>query len=57
MEELKQEHVIRNYSAQSLEALIFYPVKAIVFDQKLKSSEKSQLLDELIQLVQRAILY
>lgn len=57
LEELKQEHVIRNYSAQSLEALIFYPVKAIVFDQKLKSSEKSQLLDELIQLVQRAILY
>ena len=49
--------MIRNYSAQSLEALIFYPVKAIVFDQKLKSSEKSQLLDELIQLVQRAILY
>lgn len=57
LEEMKQKHVIRDYSEQSLEALIFYPVKAIVFDQKLKSSDKSRLLDEIIDLVRRAVLY
>ena len=57
LEEMKQERVIRDYSEQSLEALIFYPVKAIVFDQKLGASQKSALLDEVIELVQRAVLY
>ena len=57
LDEMKREHVIRDYSEQSLEALIFYPVKAIVFDQKLDSFEKSRLLDEVIELVRRAILY
>ena len=57
LEEMKKEHVIRNYSAKSLEAVLFYPVKAIVFDEKLNSSEKSGLLDEVIELVQRALLY
>ena len=57
LNEMKREHVIRDYSEESLEAILFYPVKAIVFNQKLKSSEKSGLLDEIIDLVQRAILY
>ena len=57
LEEMKQEHVIRNYNEKSLEAVLFYPVKAIVFDEKLDSSEKSGLLDEVIELVQRALLY
>ena len=39
LEELKQEHVIRYYSAQRQEALIFYPGMPIVFDQILESSE------------------
>ena len=49
--------MIRNYNEKSLEAVLFYPVKAIVFDEKLDSSEKSGLLDEVIELVQRALLY
>ena len=57
LEEMKKEHVIRNYNEKSLEAVLFYPVKAIVFDEKLDSSEKSGLLDEVIELVQRALLY
>ena len=56
LEEMKRERVIRDCSEKSLEAVIFYPVKAIVFDQNLDSAEKSDLQDEIIRLGQHAIL-
>ena len=57
LNEMKQAHVIRNCSDKSLEAVLFYPVKAIVLDEKLSSREKADTLEEVIRLVQRALLY
>ena len=54
--EMKQNKVIREYSEDILLALMFYPVKAIVVDSHKSAAEKEALLQEMIDIIQYAIL-
>lgn len=57
IEDLKKEHVLRNYSNDILEAVIFYPVQSIAANQHQNEENKEHELDELIEIVQSALLY
>jgi hypothetical protein len=52
---LKKDGCIKNYSDESLWAVIFYPVKALAGFQY-NNSKRMMLLDELILMVQEALL-
>jgi AcrR family transcriptional regulator len=56
IEDLRQAGVIRDYDGEVLFASIFYPVKAIAADRRHSPEEKERLLDELTDLLERAIL-
>ena len=56
IDDLKNRHVIRNYSNDILEAIIFYPVQHIAEQQKTAKGDKDRELDELVEIVQRALL-
>jgi AcrR family transcriptional regulator len=54
--EMKQNKVIKEYSEDLLLALMFCPVKAIVIDSRKSTAEKEALLQEMIDIIQYAIL-
>lgn len=54
--EMKKEKLIKPYSDECLAALIFYPVKAIAVDAHTDCAGQEELLEELIQIVQNAVL-
>lgn len=54
--ELKEAGVIKNYSNENLFAFIFYPVKAIAVDRQKSEREKDILLQEMIEMIQSALL-
>ncbi len=54
--DLKQRHVIRDYSNEILEAIIFYPVQSIAANGYQSEGSKEHEIDELIEIVQRALL-
>lgn len=56
MTELKQNKIIKEYSEEILLAIIFYPVKAIVVDSRKNEAEREILLQEMIKVIQNAIL-
>jgi AcrR family transcriptional regulator len=56
MREMKEQHVIRNYSDENLAAVLFYPVKAIALDRRAGEEEKELRLEELIRMIQRTLL-
>jgi AcrR family transcriptional regulator len=56
MTEMKRNNVIKNYSEDNLLAIIFSPVKAIAADNRKNEAQKADLLNELIQIIQDAIL-
>ena len=56
MQEMKEEGVIRNYSDEILAAVLFYPVKAIALDRTADADVRAQRLDELVDLLQHALL-
>ncbi|MGI6002843.1 MAG: TetR/AcrR family transcriptional regulator [Lachnospiraceae bacterium] len=56
LDEMKDRQMIRSYSDESLAAVIFTPVKALAYKENLSSDRKSQLLDEVIEMVQTALL-
>ncbi|MEY8356845.1 TetR/AcrR family transcriptional regulator [Lachnospiraceae bacterium 54-53] len=56
MTEMKRSNIIKNYSEDNLLAIIFYPVKAIAVDNHKNEVQKADLLQELIQIIQDAIL-
>ncbi len=53
---LKETHVVKPYSDEILSALIFSPVKTIATDRHKSKEEQEALLEEMIQIVQDAIL-
>lgn len=57
IQEMKSEGVIRNYSDENLAAVIFYPVKAIALDNRTSEEDREDRLEELIEIIQRALLY
>ena len=56
MEEMKARGYLRRYSSENLAALMFYPVKAITVEFPVGDQRAEALLEELIEIIQRAIL-
>lgn len=54
--DLKQNRVIRDYSDEILEAILFYPVQSIATNPRDTRVEQEQALDELIEIIQTALL-
>jgi len=54
--DLKQRHVIKNYSDENLAAFIFAPIKVIVEENQDKPRTRERQLEELIKIVQDALL-
>jgi len=54
--EMKRNGIIRNYSDENIAAILFYPVKAIAMDQHSSEAERESRLDELIEIISRALL-
>ncbi len=56
IEQNNSRPIHRRYSDKSVSAILFYPVKALAADHSSSEEEKAQLLEELIEMIQRAIL-
>ncbi len=54
--EMKRNRVIKNYNNDNLLAIIFYPVKAIATDNHKSEEERVDLLQEMIKIIQDAVL-
>ena len=54
--EMKNNQVIRDYSNDNLLAILFYPVKAIAVNNRKSEAEKADLLQEMIKIIQDALL-
>ena len=56
LEELKSKNIIRNFRNDNLVAIIFYPIKSIAIKQCIGEFEQAKLLDEMITIIQDALL-
>jgi AcrR family transcriptional regulator len=56
IEEMKKNHIMKDYSNEILLAMIFSPVKAIAIDAQKSEAERSKQLQELITIIQDAVL-
>lgn len=56
LNDMKQSRIIKNYNNDTLLALLFYPVKAIALDGNKSESEREKLLEEIIEIIQDALL-
>jgi Transcriptional regulator len=54
--EMKNKQIIKNYSNDNLLAIIFYPVKAIAVDHRKSEGERADLLNEMVEIIQEALL-
>jgi AcrR family transcriptional regulator len=54
--ELKENHIIKDYNNDNLLAILFYPVKAIASNNHKTETEKVELLKEMIEIIQDALL-
>jgi len=54
--EMKEKHIIKNYSNDTLLAILFSPVKQIAANNSSTMEEKSMLIQEMIELIQSALL-
>ncbi len=55
--QMKERSCVRRYSDETLAAIMFYPVKAISNDFPSGGRKARQSLDELVEILQRALLY
>ncbi|SHK14436.1 transcriptional regulator, TetR family [Anaerocolumna jejuensis DSM 15929] len=56
IQDMKQNKIIKEYSEEIIMAFIFYPVKAIAVDSQKSEAERGLLLQEMIKVIQDAIL-
>jgi AcrR family transcriptional regulator len=54
--EMKKKHIIKDYNIDNLLAIMFYPVKAIAVDNNKSEAERAELLKEMIEIIQDALL-
>ena len=57
MDEMKQNHILKDYKEDNLVAIMFQPVKAIAVDNRRDEAQKAALLTELITMIQDAIMF
>ncbi|MDR3598331.1 TetR/AcrR family transcriptional regulator [Clostridium sp.] len=55
-DEMKRKRVFKDYRNDNLKAMLFYPTKSIVMNPCIDDNEKFELLDELIKIMQDALL-
>ena len=54
---IEEEHSFhQRYSRESLSAILFYPIKALAADHEHSNQQKQRQLEELIEMIQKAIL-
>lgn len=56
IDEMKKNHIIKDYNNDNLLAIIFYPVKAIAVNSHKSEAERDELLQEMIKIIQDALL-
>ncbi|GCD12285.1 TetR/AcrR family transcriptional regulator [Clostridium tagluense] len=56
LENMKEKRVIKNFKNDNLIAIIFYPIKSIAIKQCIGEVEQVQLLEEMITIIQDALL-
>lgn len=56
LEEMKGRKVIKDFNNDNLIAIIFYPIKHIATKQYIEENEQMVLLEEMIVIIQKAIL-
>ena len=55
-EDMKERQVIKDYRNDNLIAIIFYPIKSIAIKQCIEEVEQAELLEEMIMIIQDALL-
>jgi AcrR family transcriptional regulator len=55
-DEMKEKRVFKDFNNNNLRAILFYPTKSIVMNSCIDNTEKSELLNELIEIIQDALL-
>ena len=56
LDEIKRKDVFKNYKNDNLRAILFYPVKSIAMNPCILDTDKPELLNELIEIIQQALL-
>lgn len=56
IEEMKEHRIVKDYDDDNLMAILFYPVKAIAANNLKSEAERTVLLQEMIRIIQDAIL-
>lgn len=56
LDEMKRKQVFRDFRNDNLRAILFYPIKSIAMNSCIEDDEKPELLDELIKIIQDALL-
>jgi AcrR family transcriptional regulator len=56
MAEMKKNNMIKDYNHDNLLAIIFYPVKSIAVNKHKSEAEREALLQEMIKIIQEALL-
>ena len=56
MSNMKKKRIIKNYRNDNLMAIIFYPIKSIAIKQCIGEFEQASLLEEMITIIQDALL-
>ncbi|MBV7272121.1 TetR/AcrR family transcriptional regulator [Clostridium sp. PL3] len=56
IDEIKKSNIIKDYNNDNLLAIIFYPVKAIAVNRCKSEAERDELLQEMIKIIQDALL-
>lgn len=54
--DLKRKNIIKDYKLENLIAIIFYPVKSIAYNDGKNEKERTELLEEMIGIIQDALL-
>ncbi len=57
LDEMKKNRIIKDYSNEILAAMMFSPIKAIVADTKKSAAEREEQLQEMIKIIQEAVLF
>jgi len=55
-EDMKERRVIKDFRNDNLIAIIFYPIKSIAIKQCIEEVEQAELLEEMIMIIQDALL-
>ena len=56
-EEMKEKKVFKDFQNDNLVAILFYPVKSIAIKHYIGEAEETELLEEMIIIIQDALLY